>query len=133
MAVTALTATCWVVRDAKDRPMGDELYPDAHYDTRKEAEQAIAVERDEQEHDEQSMSLRPVLLDAPCWVLTCDVCETTYDVEGEGPISHYESPPDAVDGIGEDDDEWTTDGTRHHCPGDDCPRITTPTAREVPA
>jgi len=129
--ITAESETCWVVR----YPDGsyDEEWEDPHYKTRGDAQEDVdntiremQPEDAEQRHNavmtvgEATRGRHPVRLDRPCWQLQCDACEYVADEGVDGGI-HFESEKDAIDWMKGND--WTTDGTRHYCNGDDCYRL----------
>lgn len=133
--ITTEAVPCWAALLPDGQYSGLEAINEAHYRTQAEAEKAIAqiVETygdrsDPHRHNltiaEAVRTLRPVQLDAPCLTLTCDACETVDDVEGEGFTVHYATEADIQRAMGDTTDDWTTDGTRHHCPCDECPALT---------
>jgi hypothetical protein len=53
-----------------------------------------------------------------CIQITCDICDTEYDLEGEGYTQHFHDLPGAVKFLA--DDEWKVQSDGYAvCPADD--------------
>jgi hypothetical protein len=137
--ITTLAGPCWALLLPDGQYSWLESIHQRHYKTSDEAGVSLAeiIETYGDSSDdhprrggrtiaETVRALRVVQLDEPCRILSCDACEEVYDREGEGYTVHLEGfdEDDLRQVIGDTVDDWTTDGVKHHCPGDDCPALT---------
>lgn len=129
MAVTTMPGTCWEVVTAAGQPMAEDPWPDPHFASERDAWKAVAQEI--KDGTLGARGLRPVRRAAPCVQLTCDECGEVCDEEGEGYRFHFEDAADVDKVLGVGPDDWSTDGVRHHCPCDDCPRLVAPESAGV--
>jgi hypothetical protein len=88
-----MTGSCWVLRDAQDRPWNDEH--DAHY-TAEDAVKRIKEIAEEQAGDEipeaERANLHAVELPAPCLTLACPSCGM--DAEDDEFYLHFPTSAD---------------------------------------
>jgi len=83
MSIRQYDGRCWELRPF---PADAERY--GHYTSREDAMTAIReAKRDDDYFDPKT---RPVLMDAPCWIVQCDgECEYILDEEDEGWVFHH--------------------------------------------